>query len=369
LYLYRSFCSNSDEIQDQKTLSDASEAEKATDTNTSGPTVFGKNNDSVKSTPHDESEKAVDTNISSASTNQGETTVSKTSPDPHVPDGIDHVNASSDGNQSQQETEVNASFDNTPTGGLVESKPTINLDEVKTASGHNELEQTKKTNTSFNSNEVTRTNDSASSHDGNEQSRRKNENSSTDQHDLKKIHTSNISSDVDESDRSNDSSISYRRGEADLLDSLFTNATNKNLINRLLGCVYGQALGDAYGLSTEFENRHDVAYNYPDRSKIIPFPDYVLTGHSRRWKRGDWTDDTDQWILILETLMDYNGDEKVFARKLTDWIRYGYPELGDHGGMGLGANVSQVILCLHKILLQLDKREKNCYIEIKIQQQ
>ncbi|CAF4324435.1 unnamed protein product, partial [Adineta steineri] len=58
---------------------------------------------------------------------------------------------------------------------------------------------------------------------------------------------------------------------------------------------------------------------------------------------GDWTDDTDQWILILETLTEHGGDETVFARKLTTWINRGYPELGDYGGMGLGANVSQVV--------------------------
>ena len=110
----------------------------------------------------------------------------------------------------------------------------------------------------------------------------------------------------------------------------------------MLGCAYGQALGDAYGLSTEFETSERIAENYPKKSKLIPFPDYKLTGHSCRWVQGDWTDDTDQWILILETILESNADEKVFARKLKDWIHHGFPVLGDQGGMGLGANVSQV---------------------------
>ena len=87
------------------------------------------------------------------------------------------------------------------------------------------------------------------------------------------------------------------------LNPLSNNKTNQKLIDRLLGCAYGQALGDAYGLSTEFEDRERVAHNYPDTSELIPFPNYILTGHNRRWTRGDWTDDTDQWILILDTLM------------------------------------------------------------------
>ncbi|CAM4902675.1 unnamed protein product [Rotaria socialis] len=142
------------------------------------------------------------------------------------------------------------------------------------------------------------------------------------------------------------SPIVYSEDEPDLLEFLWEETAKKKLFNRLLGCTYGQALGDAYGLSTEFETRQSVDYNYPDRSKLIPFPKYVLTRHSQRWRRGDWTDDTDQWILILETLTETNNgepDEVVFAKKLENWIRNGYPMLGDHGGMGLGANVSQVV--------------------------
>ncbi|CAF1453797.1 unnamed protein product [Adineta steineri] len=105
---------------------------------------------------------------------------------------------------------------------------------------------------------------------------------------------------------------------------------DNDLINRLLGCAYGQALGDAYGLSTEFEKRKTVA-------------NYKLTAHSSRWERGDWTDDTDQWILILETLVEGNGDERIFAKKLKRWIEYGFPELNDYAGMGLGANIEQVV--------------------------
>jgi hypothetical protein len=61
---------------------------------------------------------------------------------------------------------------------------------------------------------------------------------------------------------------------------------------------------------------------------------------------------------VLETLTEHDGDVTVFAEKLSNWIRNGYPELGDHGGMGLGANVSQVTLFSSKDFVQLDKREK-----------
>lgn len=141
-----------------------------------------------------------------------------------------------------------------------------------------------------------------------------------------------------------DLDVAYASNEQDLIAALLNNCPNEDLVDRLLGCAYGQALGDAYGLSTEFENRQRVAHNYPDRTKLIPFPDYKLTAHSSRWTRGDWTDDTDQWILILETILEANGDVRVFAGKLKTWIERGFPDLGDQGGMGLGANVGQVCM-------------------------
>ncbi|CAF2868610.1 unnamed protein product [Rotaria sp. Silwood2] len=115
-----------------------------------------------------------------------------------------------------------------------------------------------------------------------------------------------------------------------------------NLIDRLLGCAYGQALGDAYGLSTEFQKHCEVASTYPDATQLIPFPNYVQTQHSARWIRGDWTDDTDQWLLLMETLSEHDGDVKIFVRKLNMWIRHGFPEFDDFGGLGLGVNVAKV---------------------------
>lgn len=130
--------------------------------------------------------------------------------------------------------------------------------------------------------------------------------------------------------------------EEDPLNSILTNVKRKDFVNRLLGCAYGQALGDAYGLSTEFQTRVQVEHTYPDSMQLIPFPDYIQTPHARRWKRGDWTDDTDQWVLVMETLIEENGDAVTFARKLSRWVRQGFPELDDFGGLGLGINVAHV---------------------------
>lgn len=149
--------------------------------------------------------------------------------------------------------------------------------------------------------------------------------------------------------------VSYSQDETDLIDSLIIPQT---AIDRSLGCAYGQALGDAYGLSTEFQTEEQVATMYPDRSKLLPFPDFIRTNHSQRWRRGDWTDDTDQWILMLEIIVDHKGDVKMFARQLKRWVDTGFSELGDTAGMGIGAHTYQV---KH---IQTTKNRRNAFVKL-----
>lgn len=37
----------------------------------------------------------------------------------------------------------------------------------------------------------------------------------------------------------------------------------RELIDRFRGCLYGQAIGDALGLGTEFMTDEDIAWKYP----------------------------------------------------------------------------------------------------------
>ena len=133
------------------------------------------------------------------------------------------------------------------------------------------------------------------------------------------------------------------------------------LVQRLTGVIYGNALGDAFGLSTEFLSSEQVRAMYGDEYDpvtgrgSIPFPHYKKTRHSARWETGDWTDDSDQMILILETCLEsYAGENRtnpspsvldaaLFASKLRHWVRHGFPELGDPAGLGLGALTCAVV--------------------------
>ncbi|KAF2074849.1 hypothetical protein CYY_003837 [Polysphondylium violaceum] len=117
-------------------------------------------------------------------------------------------------------------------------------------------------------------------------------------------------------------------------------------IDNLIGVLWGNALGDAYGLSTEFLSKDKVDILYPmDEEPVIPFPDFKPNRHNTRWQKGDWTDDTDQMILILRMFIENKGnvDAKLFGEKLREWVGSGFKELGDIAGMGLGQTVGSVV--------------------------
>ncbi|KJE94191.1 ADP-ribosylglycohydrolase [Capsaspora owczarzaki ATCC 30864] len=116
------------------------------------------------------------------------------------------------------------------------------------------------------------------------------------------------------------------------------------VIDRIKGVVFGQAIGDAFGLATEFMSVAQALEAYgpdgpADYSKI------VRDRHRSRWVQGDWTDDTDQMIVIMRSLIKNNGKVVVqdIAEGLLHWVEHGFPEVGDVRGLGLGNTVGEVV--------------------------
>ena len=115
-----------------------------------------------------------------------------------------------------------------------------------------------------------------------------------------------------------------------------------NIKDNILGMIFGQALGDAYGLSVEFKNKEWIEATYPNIE--IPFYDYIQTSHNKRWTRGDWTDDTDQMICIMKSLTERkNVDIIDIAKRLKEWKEGGLKECGDKVGMGIGETTLAVM--------------------------
>jgi ADP-ribosylglycohydrolase len=97
--------------------------------------------------------------------------------------------------------------------------------------------------------------------------------------------------------------------------------------DRIRGTIFGQAVGDALGFGAEFLSRTDVERHYPDGlrrySQITRFPPNPF------WQPGDWTDDTDQMLCILDSLLAQGAlDLRDIAARLRHWA------LADGYGMG-----------------------------------
>ncbi|XP_064639250.1 uncharacterized protein YegU-like [Lineus longissimus] len=118
----------------------------------------------------------------------------------------------------------------------------------------------------------------------------------------------------------------------------------KVTLERILGTIYGNCAGDAIGLLTEFMNKEVANQNY-GKFKKLEYEQKVPDMHRQRWETGDWTDDSDQMILIMQSLRDNDGKANPvdFGSRIKKWMMEGFEELGDFGGMGIGATTLGVL--------------------------
>ena len=104
--------------------------------------------------------------------------------------------------------------------------------------------------------------------------------------------------------------------------------------NRAKGCMFGQSVGDALGLGSEFMCKTEVETYYPDG--LTDYSQIWQDRHRRRWHKGDWTDDTDMMLCIANAIIETGkADYLVIARNFKDWLN-GTP-------MGIGQNTYNVL--------------------------
>lgn len=85
---------------------------------------------------------------------------------------------------------------------------------------------------------------------------------------------------------------------------------NENINDKMLGCLYGQAIGNALGILTEFLSKSEVRQYFPDGIRLY------------KNDIGVWEDDdTNQMLCILDELVE-NGEIKPtdLAEKLLNWL-------------------------------------------------
>ncbi|CAG8731705.1 18892_t:CDS:2 [Dentiscutata erythropus] len=124
--------------------------------------------------------------------------------------------------------------------------------------------------------------------------------------------------------------------------------SNDEIYDKLKGCIFGAALGDAVGLATEFLSKEKAKKLYgigPISFGSDKGYKFYADRHRGKWFEGEWTDDTDQQLLIIDSLLCSNGrfNTRDFAKRLSKWVDDGYPELDNKPPNGIGKTVGTVL--------------------------
>ncbi|OCK76513.1 ADP-ribosylglycohydrolase [Lepidopterella palustris CBS 459.81] len=119
--------------------------------------------------------------------------------------------------------------------------------------------------------------------------------------------------------------------------------------DKVLGTIFGSALGDTVGLYTEFLPKTEAERCYPHRkfSLVHPITPRREDQHRDRFPPNAWTDDTDQSLLLLLSYL-HNSTNPLptlpsdFAARLRIWIEQGLLCL-DRPPCGIGNLVGKVV--------------------------
>ncbi len=104
--------------------------------------------------------------------------------------------------------------------------------------------------------------------------------------------------------------------------------------DKIKGLFFGQAIGDALGLGAEFMNKKQVKVYYPD--KLTNFSQIIHDSFRKQWEIGEWTDDTDQFLCICNSILKTKAvDENAFAKELYVWAQ--------NSPVDIGVTVSNVV--------------------------
>lgn len=115
-------------------------------------------------------------------------------------------------------------------------------------------------------------------------------------------------------------------------------------MDRMMGAVFGSALGDCLGLSTEFTDADYASF-------VLDSPISILWNSLHSWnnsdifQRGTVTDDTEQAIMLMRTLGDCNGELNLahFANLMMLWMKKGISEHGQKHALDVGGTTRDAI--------------------------
>lgn len=89
--------------------------------------------------------------------------------------------------------------------------------------------------------------------------------------------------------------------------------------DKIYGTIFGQAIGDALGLGTEFMSKTEVREKYPDGLK--EYSQIIRDYHRAKFQPGSWSDDTDMMLCIANAIIKDKGiNLHTIARNFKQWV-------------------------------------------------
>lgn len=77
------------------------------------------------------------------------------------------------------------------------------------------------------------------------------------------------------------------------------------LQNKILGCLYGQAVGDAMGMPSELWTQRQVREFFGEIDTFLPGPQENIAAST--FKAGEYTDDTQQALALIQSIIECHG--------------------------------------------------------------
>lgn len=105
-------------------------------------------------------------------------------------------------------------------------------------------------------------------------------------------------------------------------------------MNNIQSLIFGQAIGDALGLASEFMIKEEVKYFYPNG--IRSYDDIIQDRHRSLWQKGAWPDDTDQMLCVLDSIIECKTINLIdIAKRFVVWKQT--------NGIGIGRHTLNVL--------------------------
>lgn len=118
---------------------------------------------------------------------------------------------------------------------------------------------------------------------------------------------------------------------------IVVNMSKNKIEDKVKGILYGAAIGDALGATTEFMSQGQIAHAYPNGIADL------VGGGAFGWQPGEVTDDTQMAMCIMEAVMESTYNRKIVRatflnrcqKKFVEWYNSGPKDIGGACASGI----------------------------------